>query len=828
MRVNRRKALLLSFTIPSLGGLSGAVAPASARGAGHAPPEEREVRVPSIEGLRKFDEAIAPALIEVVAWSEDGPGSGGGVFQLAPAGIVSSDNGGTVIVDKMGRRWVRRLDNPGTITAEMFGALGNGISDDSDALQAAVDCAVEIGLKLVLEPRSYRTSRPLYVGTADGPLKSGFAIEGTSRGSLGSNGTSILLDSDVAQDAVLIWRRSAWRNGRLNHIALSSRRADGARYGLLLESSEISDIHFSDLNIENVQTAIALLQGTGKNGEFCSFRNVSTMNVETFFFSNAGQAYGTDFDHVFCYHRGGGTLIDLDPDIVGGGLILRAFNASLSDAGKPHPTVSNTTLLKLRRKHNSPVVFEGGRIEHVTCILDSSGAAQDGLVNTPIKFIGTQFTTDNVKGSSENRTEDSIRLTGTSPNLISFEQCQFTSCGGENTLFHVRATGHPRGSLTFEMCDFSGFARLPSATIAVNSTQDVTFRNCIGNPCRADDSSYSVGLPWRFARQFGPGKAVQGNLVSEAGSGRTTSRTQNLLSAPRFLHAASKKKDVACDEPWQHTGESSTLLAIDESTRTAGAKGFENTSPFARSITLYPNSGVFQDMQHLDIATPNLLIGGAKLHFVKYEAALDAGSTSGGSVRFSLGNSKTGQIYDEINYDGVGTSSTRQIVQLIACIPVVAAGQLRLTIMNAGERSATLNFAYQFVADDVDASFCATSAETERSDALWSVNLESGRFFSRLSLPCKPDQYGSTAPLRGADAEGDIYLSSDTHNLTYAAKGSWWTLQRSISSEAPPATGAWTRGDLCYSAEPKPGGYVGWVCIESGAPGTWRPFGKIE
>ena len=43
-----------------------------------------------------------------------------------------------------------------------------------------------------------------------------------------------------------------------------------------------------------------------------------------------------------------------------------------------------------------------------------------------------------------------------------------------------------------------------------------------------------------------------------------------------------------------------------------------------------------------------------------------------------------------------------------------------------------------------------------------------------------------------------------------------------------PTTGYWEQGQKVYNRTPSIGGNVGWVCIESGTPGIWAPFGIIE
>jgi hypothetical protein len=42
----------------------------------------------------------------------------------------------------------------------------------------------------------------------------------------------------------------------------------------------------------------------------------------------------------------------------------------------------------------------------------------------------------------------------------------------------------------------------------------------------------------------------------------------------------------------------------------------------------------------------------------------------------------------------------------------------------------------------------------------------------------------------------------------------------------PPTIGV--KGDIIYNDNPLPGGKIGWVCVGSGAPATWRAFGNIE
>jgi hypothetical protein len=42
-----------------------------------------------------------------------------------------------------------------------------------------------------------------------------------------------------------------------------------------------------------------------------------------------------------------------------------------------------------------------------------------------------------------------------------------------------------------------------------------------------------------------------------------------------------------------------------------------------------------------------------------------------------------------------------------------------------------------------------------------------------------------------------------------------------------PEIGNFVQGDTVWNSNPKPGAYIGWVCIVGGAPGQWSPFGLI-
>ncbi len=54
---------------------------------------------------------------------------------------AATDDGGVNVLTTAGEHYERQLERPGEVTPQMFGAIGDGIADDSEAIQRAVDYA---------------------------------------------------------------------------------------------------------------------------------------------------------------------------------------------------------------------------------------------------------------------------------------------------------------------------------------------------------------------------------------------------------------------------------------------------------------------------------------------------------------------------------------------------------------------------------------------------------------------------------------------------------------------------------------------------------------
>ena len=49
-----------------------------------------------------------------------------------------------------------------------------------------------------------------------------------------------------------------------------------------------------------------------------------------------------------------------------------------------------------------------------------------------------------------------------------------------------------------------------------------------------------------------------------------------------------------------------------------------------------------------------------------------------------------------------------------------------------------------------------------------------------------------------------------------------------LSGTEAPTSGVYNQGDIVWNSKPEQRKYIGWVCIKTGSPGIWAPFGEIR
>lgn len=63
-------------------------------------------------------------------------------------------------------------------------------------------------------------------------------------------------------------------------------------------------------------------------------------------------------------------------------------------------------------------------------------------------------------------------------------------------------------------------------------------------------------------------------------------------------------------------------------------------------------------------------------------------------------------------------------------------------------------------------------------------------------------------------ATGSLKLGTNINQVNYAS--------------AAPTTGTYKRGDIVLNNAPSASGFIGWVCVTAGTPGTWKTWGVIS
>jgi len=71
-------------------------------------------------------------------------------------------------------------------------------------------------------------------------------------------------------------------------------------------------------------------------------------------------------------------------------------------------------------------------------------------------------------------------------------------------------------------------------------------------------------------------------------------------------------------------------------------------------------------------------------------------------------------------------------------------------------------------------------------------------------------------------------LVSATNYFNSSSTTSYVIDKRHIERSAAPVAGDWIRGDIVYNSAPAAGGFLGWCCVTSGTPGTWKTWGVIS
>jgi hypothetical protein len=73
-----------------------------------------------------------------------------------------------------------------------------------------------------------------------------------------------------------------------------------------------------------------------------------------------------------------------------------------------------------------------------------------------------------------------------------------------------------------------------------------------------------------------------------------------------------------------------------------------------------------------------------------------------------------------------------------------------------------------------------------------------------------------------------VGINNPEEGVDLAVKGNiQFSNKKFVTGPSVPTSGNFNKGDICWNENPVADNYVGWICIEAGAPGRWLPFGSI-
>lgn len=84
------------------------------------------------------------------------------------------------------------------------------------------------------------------------------------------------------------------------------------------------------------------------------------------------------------------------------------------------------------------------------------------------------------------------------------------------------------------------------------------------------------------------------------------------------------------------------------------------------------------------------------------------------------------------------------------------------------------------------------------------------------------DEGGHTARIPSIFSTASLATVANVRPWHLPNAGEGW-----FSGTAAPTTETWRQGDTVWNREPAAGEPAGWICISSGTPGTWAPFGTV-
>ena len=376
------------------------------------------------------------------------------------------------------------------ITAKTFiavghktGAAANGVVDDTDTLQQAINYAIATGSCLELEPGTYRITKGLVIDAPATNFPAGFMIHGQSgsnRVGNGYGGVCLKLDATSTKEtALLTIGHAAFRDVVIENVGLVSSVPNSALpYGVLFTGNRFGHVIIHKVAVTTVQTGFAILEAGNSelNGEQVDLDGCLGVHVNCFYNNQWGQAYNHHIVNCNASILNGGTAFRVGESIMGFSLDVYGFTSSFFSGPLQNTFFENDGI-------SGPVNFSGGRQENVNTILKYIGGTPDNV--GMISFSGLHFP---AMSSTFPFIDATLNNVGNCQWTNSFLGCLFEATPSTVQPLWAQAQTEDMSMNIFERCVFRRFS---NAVTAIPSFP-VLARDCRASYSTSDRTLYSV------------------------------------------------------------------------------------------------------------------------------------------------------------------------------------------------------------------------------------------------------------------------------------------------------------------------------------------------
>lgn len=737
----------------------------------------------------------------------------GGLFRYYPTALPDS---GTVF-NAWGigsGYWVRDRSETANVYGKWFGITANGSIDETTPLQNAINYCINYGAqKLILPKGTIKTTSTISIGTASGSFNSAqtsFSIEGqgmNDNGAASGGGTLILYEGANTAAYIINLNGSMGRYFSMSNLSIAANVQNGAAIAFNFTSSDFNSFRFTRVKFANCDTLVSLNPGgSSANGEFTVYDGcVFSQSSSIAYYQNSNQSLSPKFIQCSFNPKAGSTVWYFATSV--GGQFLNC------DISFGSATSTPSTVVQMSGPNNDPLVFQGGRWEGV----DKLVSFLSGTDGQSISFNGIVASINNRYNSTTNLDTAFPAVDYSSVSIgranVAIQDCSFyiSTANSLQQRWIINMPSEP--NCTFYAQNVRWFNLIPEnvASLYNNyafdtvSTQALNLSNVRFQHCYIN---------------FVSGTAIKEIPLNYQGADNlsaVTYRQDNLLLQSKY--GESTGSNISAPSPWVNTGSASfsQLLNLNSSSVNPNT-----VTPFGKRIVFNASSGVYQDITSVPISNNYST-------WICYRSMISLNSNTA-QLYIGLINSITGKIYAETTLKGASPSAyvasyVKHPVTLTAWVPANEAGYVRLIQENlSASGTLSADIYYQHISRNFDNTFVYNAASSTELTQAWDISKESGRFFNRFQLPFKHDAYGSATTL--PEATGDEYLSQDSLTRN-AYTDRWESYPRQARMAAFPTSGTWPQNFIVWNTNQAAGQPLGWVCVASGTPGTWQPFGTV-